>query len=125
MQWLHEALPSKNWVDAVRLLVNINSDKVFKITLQMYQQRDHIHVDNNNVTQFVIEMEGLNLCPDKLHREMHYLVSKHYFSVVSKKTTFAISKNKQATSKGTFCSKTILFLLKQQNVFRRQIFLIF
>lgn len=65
-------------------------------------------------------MEALNLCPDKLHCEMHYLVLKHYFSVVFKKM---FAKNK-ATSKGAFCSKTVLFLFKQQNVFGRQIFLI-
>lgn len=96
--------------------VSKHEQQVFKITLQIYQQTDHIHVDNNDVTQFVIVMEGLNLCPDKLHCEMHYLVLKHCFSVVFKKM---FAKNKQATSKGTFCSKTVLFLFKQQSVFGR------
>lgn len=40
----HGALPSKNWVDAVCLSVNTSSNEVFKITLQIDQQIDHIHV---------------------------------------------------------------------------------
>lgn len=43
-QWVHGALPSKNWVDAVCLSVNTSSNEVFKITLQIDQQIDHIHV---------------------------------------------------------------------------------
>lgn len=85
-------------------------------SFQIHYQGDNVHTENNYVTQFVTEVVVLNLRPDKLYFEMHFLGLKHYFLCGFQKKCFLLKINKLSV-RVHFVIK--LFCFYSNNIFGR------